>query len=205
MAKKAETKAGSKTGKKPGKTIEKEDNSAQVKVKLVDTDELAKFVGVDVRRIQQLTQDGIIKKEPGDKKTAKYDFVRAVHGLIRYYREKSDSRRSADSEEMAAEKIKQITIKRRLEELKLAQLEGELHKAEDIERIVGSMLTRLRINLMAIPMGMAPTLREMNDTMEIASKLDERIRRAMNEVVDFSLKRLVKDDLLLDENVQVLI
>jgi phage terminase Nu1 subunit (DNA packaging protein) len=162
------------------------------KVKLVSTEELAQFVGVDPRRIQQLTKEGVIKKEPGDKKNAKYDFVRNVHSLLQYYRQKSDSRRSDDSEEMAREKLKQISTKRKLEELKLAQLERDLHKAEDIERIIGAVLTRLRINLLAIPMGLAPVLRDMDNTREIAEKLDGRIRRAMNEVADMDLKKLVE-------------
>jgi phage terminase Nu1 subunit (DNA packaging protein) len=181
--------------KKPAKEIEKKEVGEKpepTKVKLVSTEELAQFVGVDPRRIQQLTQEGVIKKEPGDKKTAKYDFVRNVHSLLQYYRQKSDSRRSSDSEEMANEKLKQISTKRKLEELKLAQLEGDLHKAEDIERIIGAVLTRLRINLLAIPMGLAPILRDMDDTREIAGKLDERIRRAMNEIADMDLKKLVE-------------
>jgi phage terminase Nu1 subunit (DNA packaging protein) len=196
-ASKAKTATVKKPTKKPAEKIEKKvaaEKSEQAKVKLVSTEELAQFVGVDPRRIRQLTQDGVIKKEPGDKKTAKYDFVRSVHSLLQYYRQKSDSRRSGDSDEMANEKLKQISTKRRLEELKLAQLEGDLHKAEDIERIIGAVLTRLRINLLAIPMGLAPVLRDMDDAMEIAEKLDERIRRAMNEVADMDLKKLVEAD-----------
>jgi phage terminase Nu1 subunit (DNA packaging protein) len=192
---KAKPVTAKKPDKKPAEKIEKKkaaEKPEQVKVKLVSTEELAQFVGVDPRRIQQLSQEGVIKKEPGNKKTAKYDFVRSVHSLLQYYRQKSDSRRSSDSDEMANEKLKQISAKRKLEELKLAQLEGDLHKAEDIERIIGAVLTRLRINLLTIPMGLAPILRNMDDTRDIAEKLDERIRRAMNEIADMDLKKLVE-------------
>jgi phage terminase Nu1 subunit (DNA packaging protein) len=201
-ASKVKTVTVKKPVKKPAEKTEKKEAGEKpepVKVKLVNTEELAQFVGVDPRRIQQLTQEGVIKKEPGDKKTAKYDFVRNVHSLLQYYRQKSDSRRSGDSREMASEKLKQISAKRKLEELKLAQLDGELHKASDIERLIGAMLTRLRINLLAIPMGLAPILRNMDDAMEIAEKLDERIRRAMNEVTDIDLKTLVEAENLSTE------
>jgi hypothetical protein len=43
-------------------------------------------------------------------------------------------------------------------------------------------------------MGLAPILRDMDDTREIAEKLDERIRRAMNEVADMDLKKLVESE-----------
>jgi phage terminase Nu1 subunit (DNA packaging protein) len=198
--KQAETKSKAKTipktvSKAKAAVVKKtEKKSAEktepAKVKLVSTEELAQFAGISPRRIQQLTQEEVIKKES----CGKYDFVRSVHSLLQYYRQKSDSRRSGDSEEMAKEKLKQMTAKRKLEELKLAQLDGELHRAEDIERIMGAMLTRLRINLLAIPMGLAPVLRGMDNTMEIAEKMDERIRRAMNEVADMDLKKLVKED-----------
>ncbi|MDR1353418.1 MAG: hypothetical protein LBK05_09070 [Treponema sp.] len=194
---KAKAVAVKKPDKKPAEKIEKKtaaEKPEPAKVKLVSTEELAQFVGVDPRRIQQLTQEGVIKKEPGDKKTAKYDFVRNVHSLLQYYRQKSDSRRSSDSEEMASEKLKQISAKRKLEELKLAQLDGELHKASDIERLIGAMLTRLRINLLALPMGLSPILRDMDDTREIAEKLDERLRRVMDEVTDLDLVKLVEEE-----------
>jgi phage terminase Nu1 subunit (DNA packaging protein) len=171
---------------------ESTEKSEPAKVKLISTEELAQFVGVDPRRIQQLTQEGVIKKEPGDKKNAKYDFVRNVHSLLQYYRQKSDSRKSGDSETMKQAKERQAMAKAKLEELKLAQLDGELHRAEDIERIMGAALTRLRINLLAIPMGLAPILRDMDDTMEIAEKLDERIRRVMHEIADIDLEKLVE-------------
>jgi phage terminase Nu1 subunit (DNA packaging protein) len=192
---KAKTVTVKKPEKKPVKKIEKKEaveKPEPAKVKLVSTEELSQFVGVDPRRIRQLTQEGVIKKEPGDKNAAKYDFVRNIHSLLQYYRQKSDSRGSRDSEGMKSAKERHAVAKAQLEELKLAQLEGDLHKAEDIERIIGAVLTRLRINLLAIPMGLAPVLRDMDDTRDIAEKLDERIRRSMNEVADMDLKKLVE-------------
>jgi hypothetical protein len=91
-------------------------------------------------------------------------------------------------------KERQAMAKAKLEELKLAQLEGDLHKAEDIERVMGAIHTRLRINLLAIPMGIAPLLRDMTDTNEIAGKIDERIRRALDDVVEIDLDKLMKAD-----------
>jgi excisionase family DNA binding protein len=176
-------------------------NDTSEKRSTMTTDEVAKYLGVTNGRVSQLKRDGVITPlPPGNRKEG--DFYKPLETFIklsRFYRELSDSRRSGDSEEMAAEKIKQISAKRKLEELKLAQMEGELHKAEDIEIIIGAMLTRLRINLLGIPMGLAPVLREMDNTIEIAEKLDKRIRRVMNEVADMDLKKLVKSKNLLLE------
>jgi len=197
---KAKTTAGKKAEKKlPEKTDKKAvaKNTEKAKVKMVSTEELAQFVGVDVRRIQQLTQDGIIKK---DKKTGMYDFVRSVHSLLQFYRMKSDSRRSSASDEMKSAKERHEMAKAKLEELKLAEKEGELHKAEDIEKIMDALLSRLRINLLAIPMALAPLVQGIDNVLEIAEKIDERIRRAMDEVADLDLEKLVEKESLSAED-----
>jgi phage terminase Nu1 subunit (DNA packaging protein) len=188
-----EPKASSVSEKKSMETDEKEKTAEKI---LVRVEWLANFWKVSVRRIQQLQQEGVIKPEPGGSKKegAKYDCFQSLRSMGLYYKEKADFRRSGDSEEMKKSKERQAAAKAKLEELKLAQLEGDLHKAEDIERVIGALLTRLRINLLAIPMGLAPTLRGMDDAMEIAEKLDERIRRAMNEAVEANLKELIEEE-----------
>jgi phage terminase Nu1 subunit (DNA packaging protein) len=159
----------------------------------VRVEEIAETVGVTPMRIRQLENMGVIQSFK-DGRTRLYDKWPTLLSILKYYREKADSRRSGDSQEMKSAKERQATAKAKLEELKLAQLEGDLHKAEDIERIIGAILTRLRINLLAIPMGLAPVLRDMDDAMEIAEKLDERIRRVMNEVADMDLRKLVEGE-----------
>jgi hypothetical protein len=77
------------------------------------------------------------------------------------------------------------------EELELSEYESELHRAEDIERVMGAVLTRLRINLLAIPKGVAPQIRNMEDTNVIAEKISGRICRALNEVVNLDLDELL--------------
>jgi phage terminase Nu1 subunit (DNA packaging protein) len=156
----------------------------------VRTDELAQLVGVTVRRIQQLQQEGVIKPES----KGQYDFAGSMVNIVRYYREKADRRKSGDSEEMAKEKLSRGAIRRELEELKLSQVKGELHKAEDIQRVMGAVLTRLRINLLAIPKGVASHIRDEKDTNVIADKIYERISNALYEVVNLDLNELLANE-----------
>jgi hypothetical protein len=86
---------------------------------------------------------------------------------------------------------RQLIARARKEELELSGVEGELHKAEDIERVMGAVLTRLRINLLAIPKGVAPQIRDLKDTNVIAEKIYDRICRALNEVVNLDLDELL--------------
>jgi phage terminase Nu1 subunit (DNA packaging protein) len=172
----------------------------QEKRRTVSTDELRELMGgktkISTGRISQLIKEGVIEPLPSGSRKEGYSweaFGTAVK-LMRYYRELSDSRGSRDSEEMKTAKEHQAAAKARLEELKLAQLEGELHKAEDIERVMGAVLTRLRINLLSISKGVAPQLRNQNDETVIAGKIHERIVRALNEIVNLDLDELLSED-----------
>jgi phage terminase Nu1 subunit (DNA packaging protein) len=157
------------------------------------TDEVAKYLGVTNARVSQLKRDGIITPLlSGSRKEG--DFYKPLETFIktsRYYRELSDSRGSRETEEMKKARERQMLAKAKKEELELLGVEGELHKAKDIERVMGAVLTRLRINLLAIPKGVAPQIRDEKDTNVIAEKINERICRALNEVVSLDLDELL--------------
>jgi hypothetical protein len=105
-----------------------------------------------------------------------------------------DSRGSKETEEMKKARERQLIAKAEKEELELSEYKGNLHKAEDIERVMGAVLTRLRINLLSISKGVAPQLRNQNDETVIAGKIHERIVRALNEVVNLDLDALLADE-----------
>ena len=64
-------------------------------------------------------------------------------------------------------------------------------KVEHIERVMGAVLTRLRINLLSLAKGVAVQLRNQDDENLIAEKIHERIVRALNEVVSIDLDELM--------------
>jgi phage terminase Nu1 subunit (DNA packaging protein) len=157
------------------------------------TDEVAKYLGVTTARVSQLKRDGVITPLPsGSRKEG--DFYKPLETFIktsRHYRELSDSRSSRETEEMKKARERQLIARAKKEEIELSEFEGGLHKTEDIERVMGAVLTRLRINLLSISKGVAPQLRNQNDETVIAGKIHERIVRALNEVVNLDLDELL--------------
>jgi hypothetical protein len=95
---------------------------------------------------------------------------------------------------MEKEKLLHLAAKREAEELKLKQIKGDLHRAADIERVIGAGHTRLRINLLAIPMGVAPLVRDKKDVNEIAEIINERICRALNEIATIDIEKLMAEE-----------
>jgi phage terminase Nu1 subunit (DNA packaging protein) len=168
-------------------------NDSCEKRSTMTTDEVAKYLGVTNARISQLKRDGVIAPLPsGSRKEG--DFYKPLETFIktsRYYRELSDSRGSRETEEMKKARERQMIARAKKEELALLGVEGELHRTEDIEHVMGMVLTRLRINLLAIPKGVAPQIIDLKDTNVIAEKIYERICRALNEVVNLDLDELL--------------
>ena len=161
---------------------------------LVGIKVIAYLYGVGIERIRKLTSEGIIKTEPdpkaGDKRHRQYDLYPTIRNLFQHDHEKKE-KRTETALAWEEEKLKQAAVKRELEEFKLAQLKGDLHKGEDIEKVMGAVLTRLRINLLSISKGVAPQLRNQSNENVISEKIHERIVRALNEVVSIDLDVLL--------------
>jgi phage terminase Nu1 subunit (DNA packaging protein) len=162
-------------------------------------EEIAEFAGLSTMRIRQLENAGVIKSFK-DGRTRLYDKWPTLLAITKHYMELAERKYDPVAEKIAEAKLRRMRVKAKLEELKLAQLDGELHKAEDIEKLIGAMLARLRKNLTAIPEEIVPLLRGRSDTIGIAEIIDERIRRAMNDAADADLEKLVEEEYSGQEN-----
>jgi phage terminase Nu1 subunit (DNA packaging protein) len=163
----------------------------------VTTAELATLFNLSVPSIKKLQQNGVIEPLPnnGNRKAGNEWFpLECACKVIRNYQKMVDSRGSRETEEMKKARERQLIARAEKEELELLGVKGELHKAKDIERVMGAVLTRLRINLLAIPKGVAPQIRDEKDTNVIAEKIYERICRALNEVVSLDLDELLAEE-----------
>jgi len=170
--------------------------------KLTDDDtctlpELSVFTGLSEIWLKKLQQKGIIKPLPnnGNRKAGNlYPTKKTLLAIFKYYQELVDSRGSKEPEDTAKTKDAILKVKLKKEFLELAQMEGTLHKAEDIERVVGAGLSRLRINLLAIPLGVAPLIKDRDNVNEIAEIIRERIYRALLEVATIDIKKMMAEE-----------
>ena len=161
---------------------------------LVGSDTIAQFVGVTQRHIQQFTQDGIITPDNPKEKNKQYDFVPTIRALLLHYREEAQKKaRGQTSDEMEAAKLRDAEAKAELQELKLAELRGDVHKSEHIERVFGGMLGRLRSSLLSLPQGIAPLLVEKSDINEIAELIDERMNVMLAELSEYDFADFNRD------------
>lgn len=159
-------------------------------MKVYDKNAVARHLDLTPKRIKQLTDKGILTEfKPG-----LYDLEKARVDYIRYLRD-----RNPDTEEnidYQTERAKLVRAKRQNEEMDLAVKNGELHKAEDIERVMTAMLINFKSRLSAIPAEQAPKLLEKKDADSIAKLLTKEIKKALMELSDFQTLfcEVIKED-----------
>lgn len=147
-------------------------------MKLYDKFAVAKFLNMTPKNVQRLTEKGVLKPYQGNL----YSLMEATHSYIKFLKESGENEGGADLNE---ERAKLTKVKRLNEELDLAVKQHELHKAEDIERIISKMLINFKSRLNAIPAEEADKLAVMTDKAEIFTHLNGRIKEALFELSDF--------------------
>ena len=139
--------------------------------------ELARILGITVRRVNQLADEGeVFQREV----SGNFDCVECVAA---YYNNKftdEDYKEQYNKERALHEKAK-----REKAEIELSEMKAEVHKAEDIEFFMTDMLTTFRNRMLSIPSKLAPQLTGVNNTNLISSMLRSEIMQALEELSEY--------------------
>lgn len=154
---------------------------------LQTTQVIAKIFGVSTRRVEQLKTEGIIK---GQGKPTKYDLLPTIQEYIRYLSDKANGREKretlADLEEAklrAEVDIKEAKAKAAQMELK--ELQGKMHRAEDVEAIISDHVFYLRSMLTALPGKLAVDLSGTHTAPEQAERVKQEVYYILDNLADF--------------------
>ncbi len=158
-------------------------------MKLYDKHAIAKLLDMTPKNVERLTEKGILKTKQGNL----YSFIENNHAYIRYLRKENPEIEVNLNEE----KAKLIKAKRLKAELELSVEDGELHRSEDIKRIMTATLINFKSRLSAIPAEEAQKLASMTDKAKIFLHLNDRIKEALHELSDF--ERIFEEELREDE------
>ena len=132
--------------------------------------ELADVFGVTTRRVEQLKSEGVIK---GEGKPTKYNYDETLKAYIGYLSDKAHGRVQKESisnleeAKLTAEvEIKQTKAKAAQMELK--ELQGKLHRAEDVEAVMTDHIILLRSMILALPGRLAVDVTNAKTSAEAA-------------------------------------
>ena len=164
------------------------------------TQVIAKLYGVSTRQIEYLTKNGVIKSEG---RPAKYDLIPTIQALFKYQRDiiQNKEKSKKDSENESAKLDGEARIKKakaEREELKLKELRGELHNAEDVENITTAHVMYIRSMLMAMPGKLAVDCAALDTAPKVADRIKQECYAILNNLADFqydpeAYKKLVRE------------
>lgn len=165
---------------------------------LCSTSEIAEILGFSDRRIRQLEQVGIISKMG----RGKFHLPTAVQQYISWIRSQADE--TEEQLDYKREKTLLTRATRQKVELELQIMRGELHRSEDVRRVMNSMLGAFRARCLAIPSKAAPQLVAQTDLAIIQDVLKKEVYEALTELSEYDPEVFYarsKDKLALDDGV----
>lgn len=139
-------------------------------------------MGLTERRIRQMRDAGIIRET----KPGLYDMKPTVQAYLAYLRNNT-----GDLNQQRAELTK---AKKELAELELGERKGNLHRTEDVEQALTTMLMNFRTKIMSIPAKLAKTVAGMSDSAEIYDLLKKETDEALDELSDYDKAFAVRED-----------
>ncbi len=112
-------------------------------------EDLANLFALSGQWINQLTRDGVLKKKdtPAGRR---YNVVESTRSYVQYLRDKAADRSDKGiSEDKELEKFEaELHIKQakaRLAELEVSELEGKLHRSEDVAAMTEDLIYTIRV------------------------------------------------------------
>lgn len=153
---------------------------------------LGNIFGVTDRRVRQMAEEGIIVRAA----KGRYNLVESLKNYILSLKLAAEGA-TADSPDgeidIDEEKALHERVKRHISELKYQTMKGELHKADDVERVMTDMLAAFKTRIMNIPSKVAPVL-EDRDAGYIKDRLTTEVVEALNELKDYDPKEFYSDE-----------
>lgn len=160
--------------------------AANANNELVDSKTIAMLFEVSERRVQQLAKEGvIIATKQGN--ANRYDLRPTVQRYIRYLSEKAYGK-EANQVDAEAEKRKLVAdadfkrSKADMAALQLKELEGKMHRSEDVEAVMTDLVYNIRSMIMALPGRLAVDIVSAKTSAEASEIIRAEVYKILEEL-----------------------
>ena len=172
------------------------------KQNLQSTDIIAKLFDLDVRRVQQLAKEGILPA--ASQRPYKFDLLPTVKAYIRYLRDRANGKeaKTADTVKAEADKLRAEAdlkqSKAKIAELQLKELEGKMHRSEDVEALTNDLVYTARSMIMALPGRLAMDVVQAGSANEASALIRTECYKILDELAGYqydpeAYRRRVRD------------
>ena len=148
----------------------------------VSTTELACVLGITGRRIRQLAEDGVLDREG----QGKFNLPLSVKRYIDYL-----TREAVDEEEAKLEKAKrqsETTLKvskAEIARLEMKELQGKMHRSEDVAAMTEDLIFTIRSMLVALPGRLAIDACTASTPAEASEVIRKEVFSVMEELSNY--------------------
>lgn len=183
------------------------------KQNLQSTEIMAKLFELDPRRVQQLAKEGVLPA--ASQRPYKFDLLPTVKAYIRYLRDRANGKeaKTADTVKAEADKLRAEAdlkqSKAKIAELQLKELEGKMHRSEDVEAMTNDLVYTARSMIMALPGRLAMDVVQAGSASEASALIRTECYKILDELAGYqydpeAYRRRVRDregwsDALADE------
>lgn len=151
---------------------------------------LANLFDITSQWVGELTKNGILRKHDTEV-GPRYNVVEATRAYIKHLREKAAGRGDKDddvvekeTQKLAAEvRIKEAKAK--YAELELQELQGQMHRSEDVEAMTADLIYTIRGSLLALPGRLAVDVSAVRTPAEAAEVIRKEIALLMQELSQY--------------------
>lgn len=163
---------------------------------IVNTKALAKMFNMTERNVRYLVEEGIIARV----NHGRYDLIDTVSRYITYLKMSNDGLdESKVQESLEYEKWLHEKAKREKAEIELSHIKKEMHKADEVEKVLNHMLASFRSKMLALPSKATLLLSIKDDPKEIEALLERDIYEALGELANYEPSLFFEEDEIEDD------
>lgn len=145
----------------------------------VSTTELASVLGISVRRVQQMAQDGTLPTI----RRGSFELCKSVQRYISFL-----GKDSLSEEEEKLEKVRrqsEVTLKAskaKVAQLEANELQGKMHRSEDVAAMTEDLIYTIRAALIALPGRTAVDAAAAKTPAEVSEVIRKEVYKVMREL-----------------------
>ena len=162
---------------------------AEAKKNLQGSAIIAKLFGVTERRVQQLAKEGIIPAT--ETKPYRFDLLPTVQAYIKYLSDKANGKeqKSTDTVQAESDKLRAEAdlkqSKAKIAEMQLKELEGKMHRSEDVEAMTNDLVYTVRSMIMALPGRLAMDVVQAVSAAEASALIRGECHKILTELAGY--------------------
>lgn len=158
--------------------------------RLAGSAELASWLGISERSVQRLATDGVLSIHDKTGRGNRYLVKQAVGEYIAFLNRKIEEASGSNTMESLEEKKLKAEVdfkenKAKIAGLQLQELQGKMHRSEDVEALTDDLVYSVRNAFLALPGRLAVDLAELSDPAQVSERLEREVFATLQELSQY--------------------